>query len=119
MVAVADVSSLPSPPKEDLDDTSQHDLVTVEAALLDDVMRDELYLIQSRRAFIGGVAGTATLGSIAMCTCGCQGRQKFFANMMNNGVSNMCIKCVLFCVANANLMPLLPLLHGNSSDVRL
>ena len=86
---MADVSSLPtSPTKEDLDDTLQQDLVTVDAALLDDVMSDEQYLIQSRRAFIGGAAGTATLGTVAMCACGCQGRQKFFANMMNKGMSD-------------------------------
>jgi len=92
VVAVADVSSLPSPAKEDLDtnldDVLQQDMVTVEATLLDDVMSDEEYLIQSRRAFIGGAAGTATLGTVAMCACGCQGRQKFFANMMNNGMSD-------------------------------
>jgi len=80
VVAVTDVSSLPTSPfKEDLDDVLQQDLVAVEATLLDDVMSDEQYLIQSRRAFIGGVAGTATLGTVAMCACGCQGRQKFFA----------------------------------------
>ena len=86
VVAVADISSLPNPTKEDLDDTLQQDLVATTEAALDDVMGDEQYLIQSRRAFIGGVASTATLGSIAMCTCGCQGRQKLFANMLNNGM---------------------------------
>jgi len=89
VVAVADVSSLPTSPitKDDLDDTLQQDLVTV-GATLDDVMSDEEYLIQSRRAFIGGAATATTLGTVAMCACGCQGRQKFFAKMMNNGMSD-------------------------------
>ena len=48
----------------------------------------EEYLIQSRRAFIGGAAGTATLGSVAICACECQDRQKLFANMTNIGMSD-------------------------------
>lgn len=51
-------------------------------------MSDGEYLIQSRRAFVGGVASTTLLGTCAICATGRNARQRFFANMMNSGMSD-------------------------------
>ena len=51
-------------------------------------MSDVEYLIQSRRAFVGGIACTAAVGGCAICATGRNGRQRFFANMMSSGMAD-------------------------------